>query len=267
MRIGFIGTGSMVSAIVRGAVTNGMNPADFVVTNRHIDKAQVLADELGLRLVPTNTQLVHEADIVVLGVKPHMQTEVIEMIAPTVIECNVCIVSIAAGRTTDSIAADFVAPIPIIRVMPNVNAQIGRSMTALYARGATNEQVEAVTTLMNSIGKTVTLDEKDFPVFQALAGCSPAWVYSIIEALARAGLKYGLTKYDAVTIAAQALSGSAELVLHSQKSGIVPTQLIDYVTSPGGTTIAGLLAAEEAGLSTALLHAVDAAVARDAELA
>ncbi|QWW19050.1 pyrroline-5-carboxylate reductase [Schaalia sp. 19OD2882] len=266
MRIGFIGTGAMVSAIVRGAVAAGISATDFVLTNRTGARAAALAEEVGASWAPSNTSLAQQVDIVVLGVKPQVQSAVIREIAEVVRERESTVVSIAAGRTIGAIVTDFGVGVPVVRVMPNVNALIGRSMTGICSAEVDPEVLAVVTRLMESVGTTVTLDEKDFPAFSALAGCSPAWVFQIIDSLARTGVKYGLPKATAVRIAAQAVAGSADLVLAEGAKGVVPAQLIDRVTSPGGTTIAGLLAGEEAGLSTALLHAVDAAVARDAQL-
>lgn len=267
MRIGFIGAGAMVGAIARGAVAAGFDGSDFVFTDAHGVHAPALAAEVGGSVASSNASLAHTADVLVLGVKPHAQTPIIERIAHTVRERpEMCVVSLAAGRALEAIARDFGAAVPLIRVMPNVNAQIGRSMSAICAFGASEEQILAVETLMSAVGRSVRIAEKDFPAFQALAGCSPAWVFQIVEALARAGVKHGLGKDDAVAIAAQALAGSADLVLDAGERGLVPTRLIDSVCSPGGTTIAGLLAAEEAGLSTSLVAAVDAAIRRDAEI-
>lgn len=267
MRIGFIGTGAMVSAIIRGAIASGFPASHLVLTDATSHKAAALAEEIGATWLASNTSLVDQVDIVVLGVKPQVQKDVITEIADAVRRRgDICVVSIAAGRTITSIVDDFGQAIPVIRVMPNVNALIGHSMSALCSVGASDAHLKAVRHLMDSVGTTVELEEKHFPAFSALAACSPAWVFQIIDSLARAGVKHGLPKATAVTIAAQALSGSAHLVLDRAEHGTIPTALIDQVTSPGGTTIAGLLAAEEAGLSTALLHAVDAAVARDKEL-
>ncbi len=250
MRIGFIGSGAMVAAIARGGAAAGMNASDFLFTDAHGVHAPALAAELGASVASSNGSLAHQVDILVLGVKPHVQSVVIEKIAHIVRERpEMCVVSLAAGRTVESIAKDFGAAVPIIRVMPNVNAQVA-----------------AVEALMNKVGRTIRIEEKDFPAFQALAGCSPAWVFQIIEALARAGVKHGLTKEVSVAIAAQALAGSADLVLEASEQGIVPSELIDRVCSPGGTTIAGLLAAEAQGMSTCLISAVEAAIARDAEI-
>ncbi|MDC4232814.1 pyrroline-5-carboxylate reductase [Actinomyces sp. B33] len=268
MRIGFIGAGHMAAAIARGAVSAGLAASDLTFTSLSGDSAQRLADELGARTARSNGSLAHQVDMLVLAVKPGVQPAVIEQVSHIVRDRpEMFVVSLAAGRTLDAISDDFGARVPLVRVMPNVNAQIGQSMSAICAAGASEEQIEAVASLMASVGSVARIAERDFPAFQAIAGCSPAWVFQIIEALARAGVKHGLTKAAATQFAAQSVLGSAGLVLAASRDGEIPSRLIDQVCSPGGTTIAGLLAAEDAGLSSALVAAVDAAVARDADLA
>ena len=267
MRIGFIGAGSMVAAIARGAVAAGMNGADFLFTDANGVHAPALAREVGGQVASSNGSLAHQVDLLVLGVKPHIQPEVIAQIAHIVRERpSMAVVSLAAGRTLDSMLRDFGAAVPLIRVMPNVNAQVGQSMSAICSQDATEAQLGATERLLGAVGRTVRISEKEFPAFMALASCSPAWVFQIIETLARAGVKHGLTKSSATLIAAQAVAGSADLLLASQERGVNAAQLIDSVCSPSGTTIAGLLAAENAGLSPALVTAVDAAIARDQEV-
>lgn len=267
MHIGFIGSGSMTSAIARGAVAADFAGADMSFSDHRGIHAPALAAELG-GTATDNRSLAQNSDIIVLAVKPHVQQGVIQEIRDIVASRpQTCVVSIAAGRTLASMEADFEAPVALVRAMPNVNAQISESMTAMCPNDTvTEEQRGSVRSLLDAIGRTVTIEERDFPVFSALAGCSPAWVFQIIDALARAGVKHGLPKQRAVAIVAQALAGSATLVLSAAEEDTTPSQLIDQVTSPGGTTIAGLLAAEEAGLSPALVRAVDAAVARDHQL-
>ena len=261
MRIGFIGTGAMAQAIARGAVASGVDPATLVFSNRTPAKACDLADELGAAAASSNVSLARQVDVIVLAVKPKDQRTVIKEIGSVVVgRPDVCVASLAAGRTLDQITQDFGAGIPLVRVMPNVAATVRQSMTALTSCRTTDEQVNAVRDLMNSVGRTILIDEDYFPVFQALASCSPAWYF------ARAGLKYGLSKDSAVEIAAQAMAGSAALLLAERETGTIPAQLIDRVTSPGGTTIAGLLAAEEGGLSSALVGAVDASIHADSHL-
>ena len=268
MRIAFIGAGAMATAIARGAVAAGLDGAEMVFTDLYSASAQALAESTGGRAVASNIEALDGVDFILLAVKPHVQRVVIEEIRGAVKEqAGVCVISIAAGRSVASIDNDFGGGVAIVRVMPNVNAQIGESMTGMTANSLVSEaQMAGARELFEAIGRTVRVDEKDFPVFSALAGCSPAWTFQIIDDLARAGVKYGIPKARAVAIVAQALAGSATMVLEAANNDIVPAQLIDQVTSPGGTTIAGLLAAQEAGLDTALIKAVDAAVARDREL-
>ena len=267
MKFGFVGTGAMVGAIVRGAAAAGFNASDFVLSNRTPQDAKALADEVGATTARSNGSLAHQVDVLVLGVKPAVQPGVIEQIAHIVRERpEMCVVSLAAGRTLDAILEDFGACVPLVRVMPNVAAQIGQSMSALCSVGATDDQVAAVRRLMDAVGRTVVIDEKLFPVFQSLASCSPAWLFQVIDSLARAGVKHGLPKDIAVRVVAQAMAGSASLVLAASEEGRVPAQLIDQVCSPGGTTIAGLLAAEEGGLSASLVGAVDASIHADSHL-
>ena len=276
MTIGFIGAGSMVGAIARGAIAAGWDGQQFLFTDAHGVHARQLADQLGAQATSAQ-EIAKQADMIVLGVKPYQLDEVVAVLAPVVAARladgdQVTLVSIAAGRSIMSIQQAFAVAchfegdtVPVIRVMPNVNASIGQSMTALCPSAQVLPSAhQQATELFEAVGHTTQISEKDFSVFSALAGCSPAWVYRIIDALATAGVKYGLPKAQAVQIVASALQGSASLVLDDASA--IPAALIDRVLSPGGTTVAGLLAAEESGLSVSLTHAVDAAVARDREL-
>jgi len=224
--------------------------------DRHHQAAEDLADELGGVALASNRLVAQQSDLLVLAVKPNVQSEVIREIRETVLFAKeLCVISIAAGRTTDQIISDFGAAIPLVRVMPNVNAQIGQSMSALCPVGTTDEQLAAARKLLDSVGQTIVLDEKYFPVFTAIASSSPAWIFRMIDAMAEAGVNHGLTKADSTRIVAQAFAGSAQLLLRGLENGQVPANLIDRVSSPGGTTIAGLLAAQEAGLSSAIVAA------------
>lgn len=267
MTFGFIGAGNMASAIVRGAVESGyLAGNDILISDRYESAAQTLTREVGAHVAASNTALVENSDVIVLAVKPAHIGDVLTEIADG-LTAKKLIISIAAGISLEMIE-DYLGQVPLVRVMPNMNASIGESMTGICSNNeATRDHVSTARELMNSVGRTLVIDEADFPVFSALAGCSPAWMYEIIDSLARAGVKYGIPKAQAVAIVAQAMVGSAQLVLTSAaEDDTIPAELIDRVCSPGGTTVAGLLAAQEAGLNTALVKAVDAAVARDAEL-
>ncbi|MDO5033976.1 MAG: pyrroline-5-carboxylate reductase [Actinomycetaceae bacterium] len=270
MKVGFIGAGNMVGAIVRGAVASeGLRASDIFLTDRSGTSAPKLAEEVGATALTSNKKLAKNADVIVLGVKPYAVENVLSEISEVLAGGEKLVVSLAAGKPLASLEKAAGADVPIVRVMPNVNAAVGESMTGI-ARGsvATADHVTMAKNIMESVGRCLVIEEADFPVFSALAGASPAWMYQIVDDFARSGVKYGLTKNQAVAIVAQSMLGSAQMILdEAAAGGAAPANLIDRVTSPGGTTIAGLLAAQQAGLAKALGAAVDATVARDAELA
>ena len=182
--------------------------------------------------------------MVVLAVKPQVQSRVINSLPKL---DGQILVSIAAGRILADIGKDLSGSgqrdVPVVRVMPNVNAIVGHATTAVCGSAdATDEQVTA------------------------MAGSSPAWFFQIVDDLAHAGVKHGLTKEQATKAACSTMLGCASMLSRTLEEGGHPAQLVDRVCSPGGTTIAGLLAAQAAGLGPALVDAVDAVVARDKEL-
>lgn len=272
MRLGFIGTGAMSGAIARGLRDSG-STANLWFYDVNTEAAQGLAAELGGQAADLVEDLVSQSEIVILGVKPHIQRLVLQQIAPALTSSKApALVSIAAGRSLTDIFQDLtefgVADMPpLIRVMPNVNAQIGMSMSALTACPNVPAELKKQTLeIFSAVGQCIELAETQFGVFSALASASPAWFFQIIESFARAGVKHGLTKAQSLQIVAQSMLGSAQMTGLSLEKGILPGALIDQVCSPGGTTIAGLLAAQAAGLDTALVDAVDATVRRDQEL-
>lgn len=264
---GFIGAGNMAGAIVRGTVRAGTAPADVVVADPSLAATAALAAELGVRVAASNQEVVQGCDYVVLAVKPQVLPAVLAELREELAAARPVVVSIAAGQTVAGIEAALPEGARLVRVMPNVNAMIGQGMAAVCAgTHATAAHVAEVAALLGTVGEVVELPEKDFGAFQALAACGPAFVFTFIEALARGGLRNGLPKAVAVRIAAQMVLGSAQLVLTRGEDGITPAALTDMVTSPAGTTVAGLVAAEERGFSPAVVRAVDAAVQRDREL-
>lgn len=268
MKIGFIGAGNMASAIVRGVVAAGLDADEIYLTDRSGKSAPALATEVGAHALADNHELAQTADVIVLGVKPHAVEDVLKEITPEISDGSKLVISLAAGKSLASLQQATETNVPIVRVMPNVNAAIGESMTGI-ARGAaaSSKHVEMTKEIMVPVGRCLVIDEGHFPIFSALAGCSPAWMYQIVDDFARAGVNHGLTKHQAVAIVAQSMLGSAQMILdEAANDGATPANLIDRVTSPGGTTIAGLLAAQQSGLSAVLGLAVDAAVARDGEL-
>ena len=270
---GFIGAGSMADAIIRGAVASGVRAQDLAITSAH-DSARRLAERTGAVHLENSAALARQCDAVVLAVKPHVVPDVLVQIHDAVAAHRPLVVSIAAGVTLERIESLLPSGTRVVRAMPNMAAAAGESMTALAAgRSATREDLEDVRRLMSAVGRTVTMAEKNFSAFVGLAGSSPAFVLTFIEALARAGVMDGIPKAQAVEIVTQAVLGSARIVQVEETrradgaAGRTPADLIDAVCSPGGTTVAGLVAMERAGFSNAVIEAVRAVVAADRELA
>lgn len=267
MKVAFIGAGAMGRALSAGAHKAQPDRWSFVFYDPHATSAKQAAEAVGGTVSETPNDAIADADLVVLAVKPQVQAQVIRELDPS----TACFISIAAGRSLADIADDFASNghmnVPAVRVMPNVNAMVAEATSAICANEvATQEQLDAARSFFDEVGTTIEIPEKLFPAFTAMAGSSPAWFFRIADSLAMAGVKHGLTKAQAIEAAASAMAGSAALLLETLEEGGHAEQLVDRVCSPGGTTIAGLLAAEEAGLSNSLVAAVDATVARDGEL-
>jgi pyrroline-5-carboxylate reductase len=268
MRTGFIGAGNMAQAIIKGLVARKFFRAeDILAADKDQEKLRNFCAAHGIRSFASNEELAGEAEAIVLAVKPDQLRGVLPPLREIVRNRRPLVISIAVGVSLDGLDAllDGKGDVPLVRIMPNVNAQIGLGMAALCGNQAvTPERMDWVESLFAALGRTLRLDEALFPAFSAVACASPAFAFMFIEGLAKGGLKAGLTRQQAVMAAAQAVLGSAGLVLESGQS---PCALADTVCSPGGTTIAGVAALEEGAFTAALMRAVAAAVARDREMA
>jgi len=268
---GFIGAGNMAGAIVDGLIASG-HSGGTTVWSAH-DSASALAARTGVRLAPSAEELVGTSDVVILAVKPHVIPVVLAPLQDALAARKPLVVSVAAGLTTTRLESLLPDGTRVVRAMPNMAAAVRESMTALTAgTAASEEDLELTASLMGRVGRTMVLDEKDFSAFTALAGSSPAFIFTFIEALARGGVDAGLPKARAVEIVTQALLGSASMVRREAErraedgTGRTLADLLDTACSPGGTTVAGLIAMEGAGFSPAVIEAVRAAIARDRAL-
>lgn len=263
MKLGFIGAGNMARAIINGLIAEQkISGEDVYIHSAHKSSYESYSKEKGLNPCESNSDVIKNAEIVFLAVKPIVSKDVLEEVSTEFERKNPVLVSMVTGVSIAELADALHFPAAkIIRIMPNVNVEIGEGMTALKAgKKVTETEFSEVTDLFDSIGKTTEMEEKDFSTFVALAGSSPAYVYLFIDAMSRSGVKYGLSKRQATEIAAQAVLGSALKVLEASKS---PMDLVDDVCSPGGTTVAGLLAMEEYGFTTSVIKGLDATVAKD----
>lgn len=260
--LGFIGTGHMAQAILRGLLSSErFDSAQILVFDVLSEKAAAVAKETGVRVAKDAADLTAQCDTVVLAVKPQVLPGVLEEIQPAVGSKQPLLVTIAAGKPLSFYEAALGDSIRLIRVMPNINAVVGAAVSAYCGNAnATKADLAFADRFCSAFGTALCLPESQFSVFGALAGCSPAFVYLFIDAMARAGVKYGLPKAQALQISAQAVLGSAKMVL---ESGVHPQQLVDNVCSPGGTTIEGVLSLQKNGFEAAVADAVRAAFEKD----
>jgi len=263
MKIGFIGVGGMAQAIIGGLLkAKTFAPSDIIVHSHRPESYGPYAKAHGLQVATSNPDVAAASDLVVLAVTPNVANDVLQEVADQLADGEKTLISIVAGLSLADMANVVGENVPVLRTLPNVNVEVGAGMTAVAANAhLTGDDLAAALRVFNTIGSTTTLAEDQFGVFSALAGSSPAYIDFFIDSLSRAGVKHGLSKDQATQIAAQATLGSAKMVLESDK---IPFALIDQVASPGGSTVAGLLAMEEAGLMTAVVKGIDATIKRDA---
>jgi len=262
-KIAFLGAGNMARALLRGCLERaGLARDCLAATDIATTPLLELGSELGIRTFEENAEAAAWADVIVLAVKPQVLPSVLAEIAPQVKQQ--LLISIAAGVGTEQIASALAESTRIVRAMPNTPALVGQGATAIAAGSAArSEDMAEAEALFRSVGTVVRVAEGLMDAVTGLSGSGPAYVFIAIEALSDAGVRAGLPRDVATKLAAQTLLGAATLAL---ESGEHPARLKDMVTSPGGTTIAGVAALEAAGYRHALIAAVEAAVARSKEL-
>ena len=254
-KIGFIGMGNMGTAIMRGLLKI-YKPEELLFTSAHEAKMQKITEETGVAHVSTATDCAEQVKYLVLAVKPQVLPTVFKELNGKIRKDQV-VISIAAGYAIADLQAGLGDSARIVRSMPNTPAMVGEGMSGVSYDEAlfTDEEKDVIDGFFTSFGKMEKVDEKLMDVVGSASGCSPAYVYMFIEALADGAVKYGLPRAKAYQMAAQTVLGSAKMVLETGKH---PGQLKDEVCSPGGTTIAGVSALEEWGFRNAVIKAEDA---------
>ncbi len=259
----------MATAIAQGAYRADPDAWNLTFFDTSYEKASRLAEEVNGYAAATLEDATVDTEIIVLAVRPQNQAELLQMLPPAP---GALFLTIAAGRNLDTVAADLTFPgrqkqPAVLRAMPNVNALIDQAMTAYcYNSQVNDQQLSTAKRFLNTIGSTMELSEALFPTFTALAASSPAMFFELIEEMARAGVKHGLDKQRAMEAAVVAMRGSAAMLEDHLRKGGNATELVDRVCSPGGTSIAGLLAAQEKGLGSALRAGIDAVINKELEL-
>jgi pyrroline-5-carboxylate reductase len=263
-RVAVIGAGkmgvSLIHALIKG---HDMPPEQIIATGRRHEVLAELHASTGVKTSLDNLKAIQDADIILLCVKPQMVNQVLVEIGVGLSPKQI-LVSIAAGMSTAMIELQVNEKIPVVRAMPNTPVLIGEGMTALCGgRWALEPQVAGVRELFAQMGRTVVLEEKLFDAVTGLSASGPAFVYVILESMAEGGVKAGLPRQLATELAAQACLGASRMVL---ETGDHPALLKDYVTTPAGCTMDGILKLEEGGLRVTLIKAVEAAAQRAGEL-
>jgi len=261
--IGFIGMGNMASAIIQGMLASqAFLPAQIMISNPTTTKLTP-ATNWGCVTTTDNRQVASACQVLLIAVKPNLYAKVLQDIK-TLLTPDTVVVSMAAGLSLQWLASHLNPDTPVIRTMPNTPATVQSSMTALVASPqVSGQQLQQVRAIFNTIGNTTLINESLMDAFTGVAGCSPAYAYLFIDALADAGVHHGLTKTEAIQYAAQALKGAAEMVLTTDSH---PVQLKDQVCSPGGATVAAVASLEAHGFRHAVIQATTAAVARAQEM-
>lgn len=264
MKIGFIGLGNMAKAMIGGMLQKEIvQTGDIFGSAKTQETLEAVRAMYGIGTRDSNAAVAKEADVLILAVKPQFFQAVIEEIRETTSE-KTLVISIAAGKTMGWIETAFNKEIKLVRCMPNTPALVGEGCTGVCVNErVSQEETELSLRLMESFGKASLVPEGLMDAVGAVSGSSPAFVFMFIEAMADAAVAAGMPRAQAYTFAAQAVYGSAKLVL---KSGRHPGELKDMVCSPGGTTIQGVRVLEEKGMRGAVMDALRAVVEQTGKL-
>jgi len=270
--IGCIGSGNIGPALMKG-ISKIIDPEFIGFSDLHLSRARAAADSVGGQVYNSNTQAVEQVDYLFLAVKPQVYKSVLEEIRPAVIDRlsaekkggkSLTLISVVAGWSIAKIRSCINVDVPIVRIMPNTPALVSRGLIAMSTSpDFPAERITEVETILSGAGLVDNLEEIYMDSVTGLSGSGPAFVYIFIEALADGGVRAGLPRDKALRYAVQTVLGSAHMV---QETGKHPGELKDMVTSPGGTTIAGIAALENGAFRGAVINAIEAAWRRSSEL-
>lgn len=253
MKLGFIGTGNMAGAIMGGIIKNGVLEPEEIIGSDILEAGREKVHSLYGICVTDDNREAAKAEIVVLSVKPQYYEQTIAQIRDEITDEQV-IVTLAPGKTLEWLQGQFGKDVKIVRTMPNTPAMVGTGMTAACANAlVTKEELEKVLTILRSFGEVEVVSEHLIDAVVSASGSSPAYVFMMIEAMADAAVADGMPRPQAYKFAAQAVMGSAKMVLETGKH---PGELKDMVCSPAGTTIEAVQVLEERGFRSAIIEAM-----------
>lgn len=264
MKIGFIGCGNMASAMIGGILKKGIfTKEEIIVSNLTEEGSRRSREKLGVVTTMENRQVAESAKIVVLAVKPQFYEEVLGEIKDVLTEEHI-LVGIAPGKTLSWLEEKCAQPLKIVRLMPNTPAQVGEGMTGVcFNERVSEEEKKEICAITDSFGCTEVIPERLMEGLSAVTGCSPAYVFMFLEAMADAAVHQGMPRKQAYRLAAQAVLGSAKMLLETEMH---PGELKDMVCSPAGSTIEGVRMLEKNGFRSAVFEALCAAAEKGKKL-
>lgn len=264
MKIGFIGCGNMASAMIGGILKKGIfTKEEIIVSNLTEEGSRRSREKLGVVTTMENRQVAERAKIVVLAVKPQFYEEVLGEIKEVLTEEHI-LVGIAPGKTLSWLEEKCAQPLKIVRLMPNTPAQVGEGMTGVcFNERVSEEEKQEICAITDSFGCTEVIPERLMEGLSAVTGCSPAYVFMFLEAMADAAVHQGMPRKQAYRLAAQAVLGSAKMLLETEMH---PGELKDMVCSPAGSTIEGVRMLEKNGFRSAVFEALCAAAEKGKKL-
>jgi pyrroline-5-carboxylate reductase len=265
VRVAVLGAGKMGGILLQAFLKQNLfAPEQIHATVGHAERAIALSTQWGVDVTTNNLEAAKQSDLILLGVKPFQVPGLIDEIRPALTKAKT-LISFAASVKTCAIEEAAGLEMAVVRAMPNTPSALGAGAAALCrGRYVSAKQMELAERIFETVGRTVTVDEKHMDAVTGLSGSGPAYIYIIIEALAEAGVKVGLPRDVATQLAAQTAFGAAKMVL---ETGYHPALLKDAVTTPAGCTIDGILELEEGGLRVTLIKAVMRATERAKQLA
>lgn len=258
MKLGFIGCGNMANAMLGGIINNNIVASNDIISSDLNQVAlEAAKNTLGINVTTDNKEVVEKSDIIVLSVKPQFYASVINEIKDIIKDSQI-IITIAPGQTLDGLKKAFGRELKIVRTMPNTPALVGEGITAMcYNNDVTEEEAKLVASILSGFGKVEVVTENLMDAVVGVSGSSPAYVFMFIEAMADGAVAAGMPRNKAYTFAAQAVLGSAKMVLETGKH---PGELKDMVCSPAGTTIEAVRVLEKEGFRSSVMEAVKACI-------
>jgi pyrroline-5-carboxylate reductase len=262
-KVAIVGLGNMGESIVRALLNAGMDKAEILSFELKAARAQAMAQSYAIEAAQDPRDLAARCRYVILAVKPQDAKAAISALAPSINESNI-VISIMAGVTASTISTLLERPAKVVRVMPNICIAIGEGALGIAPNHLlSKDELEAVGNLLRPLGRVVEVSEEQMDAVTALAGSGPAFVLSFLEALTDGGVKMGLARDKAYSLALQTMKGTVAML---DKERLHPALMKEAITSPGGTTIAGLVILDEKGFKGNVVRALEAAQNRAREL-